>query len=139
LEYRQPYLRLYRHFRRPHSISKKNFIFTRNGTFILPHHFTKKISSPLLKAATQGRIGGLHRLRHFFASMLIAQGESPKYVQDQLGHKSITTTFDIYGHVMGKAKKEATAKLEASLLGSQGDVRTLLESASSDDNEQTIN
>jgi integrase len=26
-----------------------------------------------------------HDLRHFFASMLIAQGESPKYVSDQLG------------------------------------------------------
>lgn len=30
-----------------------------------------------------------HDLRHFFASMLIAQGESAKYVCDQMGHSSI--------------------------------------------------
>ena len=40
-----------------------------------------------------------HDLRHFFASMLIAQGESAKYVSDQLGHSSVQVTFDIYGHL----------------------------------------
>jgi integrase len=33
-----------------------------------------------------------HDLRHFFASMLIAQGESAKYVCDQMGHSSIQVT-----------------------------------------------
>jgi integrase len=37
-----------------------------------------------------------HDLRHFFASMLIAQDESAKYVSDQLGHSSVQVTFDIY-------------------------------------------
>jgi hypothetical protein len=47
--------------------------------------------------------------------MLIAQGENPKYIQDQLGHASITTTFDTYGHLMPQARREASAKLANSL------------------------
>ena len=44
--------------------------------------------------------------------MLIAQGESPKYISDQLGHSSIMVTFDTYGHLFPQAKTEATEKLE---------------------------
>jgi hypothetical protein len=47
--------------------------------------------------------------------MLIAQGENPKYIQGQLGPASITTTFDIYGHLMPQARREASAKLAKSL------------------------
>lgn len=35
--------------------------------------------------------------RHFFASQLIAQGETAAYVRDQMGHSSIKVTFDTYG------------------------------------------
>ena len=57
-----------------------------------------------------------HDLRHFFASMLIAQGESPKYVCDQLGHSSVQVTFDVYGHLFPQAKAEASEKFERRML-----------------------
>ncbi|MBW1775928.1 MAG: tyrosine-type recombinase/integrase [Deltaproteobacteria bacterium] len=38
-----------------------------------------------------------HDLRHTFASLLIAQGEHPKYIQNQMGHSSINVTMDMYG------------------------------------------
>jgi len=38
-----------------------------------------------------------HCLRHTFASLLLQRGESPVYVQRQLGHASITLTVDTYG------------------------------------------
>ena len=41
----------------------------------------------------------LHDLRHTFASQLIEQGAHPKYIQEQLGHSSITMTMDTYGHL----------------------------------------
>ena len=41
----------------------------------------------------------LHDLRHTFASQLIEQGVHPKYIQEQLGHASITMTMDTYGHL----------------------------------------
>ena len=48
--------------------------------------------------------------------MLIAQGESAKYVSDQLGHASIQITFDTYGHLFPQAKAEASATLENACL-----------------------
>jgi len=41
-----------------------------------------------------------HDLRHTYASLLLQQGESPQYVQSQLGHSSIQVTVDIYGHLI---------------------------------------
>ncbi len=40
-----------------------------------------------------------HHLRHYYASLLIAGGESVKVVQARLGHASAKTTLDIYGHL----------------------------------------
>jgi hypothetical protein len=52
--------------------------------------------------------------------MLIAQGESPKYICDQLGHSSVQVTFDIYGHLFPTARQEAARKFqEAMLIGSR--------------------
>jgi len=45
-----------------------------------------------------------HTLRHFHASMLIADGANPKDIQVEMGHASIQITFDLYGH---KFKDEA--------------------------------
>jgi len=111
---------------------RKSFLFTRNGSFIDPEYSSEWICAlPLVKKASEGRIKRFHDLRHFYASMLIAQGESPKYIQDQLGHASITTTFDIYGHLMPQARQEASAKLAKSLIeeipAEKPNVRTMLE------------
>lgn len=42
-----------------------------------------------------------HQLRHTAASLAIASGADVKVVQQMLGHKSATMTFDLYGHLMG--------------------------------------
>lgn len=41
----------------------------------------------------------LHDLRHTHASLLLSDGTPMYIVQARLGHQSITTTVDIYGHV----------------------------------------
>ena len=48
-----------------------------------------------------------HSLRHSFASLLLQQGESPVYVQRQLGHASITLTVDLYGRWLPMGNKAA--------------------------------
>ena len=42
---------------------------------------------------------GWHELRHFHASLLIAQGLSPVAVAHRLGHKDATETLRTYGHL----------------------------------------
>jgi integrase len=56
-----------------------------------------------------------HDLRHFFASMLIAQGESAKYICDQMGHSSIQVTFDTYGHLFPNSRETAAKKLQQAM------------------------
>lgn len=53
-----------------------------------------------------------HVLRHAFASLLLAQGESLAYVMDQLGHASIRLTVDLYGHLVPGGNRAAVDKLD---------------------------
>ncbi|MGH3032409.1 MAG: tyrosine-type recombinase/integrase, partial [Gaiellaceae bacterium] len=58
---------------------------------------------------------GLHECRHTFASLLIAAGVNAKAITSYLGHASIQTTFDLYGHLMPGNEDEAVALLDAYL------------------------
>lgn len=53
-----------------------------------------------------------HDLRHTFASLLLEAGESPKVIQELLGHSTITTTMDIYAHVTKQGKVKAIKTLD---------------------------
>ena len=41
-----------------------------------------------------------HKLRHTFASILVALGEDPRYVMAQLGHTDPAFTLRLYSHAM---------------------------------------
>ena len=41
----------------------------------------------------------IHDLRHTAAALMIQAGYPPKMLQEILGHASITTTLDLYGHL----------------------------------------
>ena len=49
----------------------------------------------------------LHNLRHFHASVMLQDGASLLLVSKRLGHASISTTGDIYGHLLPGWQKEA--------------------------------
>jgi len=53
-----------------------------------------------------------HDIRHTFASLLLQQGESLHYVKEQMGHASIQTTVDIYGHIVPGANRNAVNGLD---------------------------
>jgi integrase len=46
---------------------------------------------------------GLHQLRHFYASLLIAGGRSPREVQERLGHATLEETLKTYVHLFGES------------------------------------
>ena len=56
-----------------------------------------------------------HDLRHSHAALLIAQGEHPKVIQSRLGHASITTTLDTYGHLFEGLDEDAADRLDAAI------------------------
>ncbi len=61
-----------------------------------------------------------HCLRHTFASLLLQQGESPVYVQRQLGHASIKLTVDTYGKWLPMGNKAAVDRLDDATPGASG-------------------
>jgi integrase len=53
-----------------------------------------------------------HCLRHSYASLLLQDGVSPAYVQEQLGHSSIKLTVDTYGRWLRKKAPGAVDRLD---------------------------
>ena len=57
-----------------------------------------------------------HKLRHTFASILVAIGKDPNYVMNQLGHTDAGFTLRVYTHIMQRSPQERT-KLKALVEG----------------------
>ena len=60
-----------------------------------------------------------HALRHFHASMLIAQDANPKEVQAEMGHANIAMTYDLYGHLFKDEDQQARETTRASNIASR--------------------
>ena len=56
-----------------------------------------------------------HDLRHSTTSLLIRQGIHPKPISEWIGHSSIGTTMNIYGHINMEDKKAISAGLSGLL------------------------
>jgi integrase len=54
----------------------------------------------------------IHELRHTAASLMIHLGADPKLIQTQLGHSSISITYDIYGHLFPNRLDELASQLD---------------------------
>lgn len=51
-----------------------------------------------------------YALRHFFASVLIDENRSPKFIQTVMGHEDIKMTIDVYGHLLRRKELEQSAE-----------------------------
>ena len=54
-----------------------------------------------------------HDLRHLCASIMLMQGVNVKVAQERLGHADISTTLNIYSHVLPSSAREAAEKIGA--------------------------
>lgn len=98
-------------------VSAHDLVFcNRSGGPLEPRYVVKHQFFPALARAGLRRIR-FHDLRHTFATLLIHQGENVKFIQNQMGHASITTTMNVYGHLMPETHKEAGAKLDQQIFG----------------------
>jgi integrase len=72
---------------------------TRTGNPIRHSNIAGRHWEPLQRRVLGEVRFGLHQLRHYFASWIIASGFSPRRAQVLLGHSSVQMTFDRYGHL----------------------------------------
>ena len=84
-----------------------------NGDVIKPQCLTTRFKS-ILKKNELPEIR-LHDLRHSAATNLLAQGFSLKDVSERMGHADISTTANIYGHVLEERKIGMANALSISL------------------------
>ncbi len=82
-----------------------------NGELMHKSNFLRYDFFPLMKRSDLPRIR-FHDLRHSAATLLLAQGENPKVVQERLGHSKIEMTLNTYAHVNHGMQKAAAAKLD---------------------------
>ena len=91
---------------------RSEFIFcSERGTPLDTDNFRHREFPAALRRAGLRRIR-FHDLRHTYTSLLIAHGAHPKYIQAQLGHASIQTTLDRYGHLMPQLHQAEAQKLD---------------------------
>ena len=82
-----------------------------DGKPIYPEYVTQLFKKLQVKAGLPEC--RFHDLRHLCASIMLMQGVNVKVAQEHLGHKDISTTMNIYSHVLPSVAKEAAQKIGA--------------------------
>ena len=92
---------------------------TGRGTLLRRDYFNREIWKPAIAAAQLPEDATFHDLRHTFASTALAEGVPISEVSRWLGHKSITTTVDLYGHLVPEASGRARDALDKAFAGTR--------------------
>ena len=83
-----------------------------NGTRLNARNVTRCFDSILKNSKTKVEQAGLHSLRHTFASKLIRKKVDIKIVSELLGHSKVSTTYNIYAHLIEGEKESAISVLD---------------------------
>jgi integrase len=95
-----------------HKEKKICLVFSdKNGEPLNDNIFRRGIFYSLLAKADLPKIR-IHDIRHTYASLLLQAGAPIHYVKEQLGHSSIATTVDLYGHCQPGTNREAVNRLD---------------------------
>ena len=91
---------------------KNEYVFTtKNGNRVLQSNLDKTIKRILKNGNCKINSCGAHALRHTFASQLIAEGVEIQVISKLLGHSKVSTTYDIYIHLLEKQDEKAIQAL----------------------------
>lgn len=86
-------------------------IFTNEvGRPLFPASLTRWMSKFIKRSGLPS--SSVHSLRHTYASLLIAEGTPLVVVSGNLGHAQVSTTTDIYSHVIASAEAKAAQALD---------------------------
>jgi integrase len=104
-------------FRATHTASDDLVFGNRNGRPLRESKLLRNILQPAAKDAGLSRLTW-HQFRHIHSSLLNDLGVPVKIAQEQLGHSSISTTLNIYTHVVDASHRKAIEALELELFPS---------------------
>lgn len=101
---------------RPHTAV---LMFSKNGGAVHPSTFNTMAWRSARNAAGIPD-GGLHMMRHTFASVLLAGGVDVRALSEYLGHHDPTVTLRIYAHLMPTARGRALRAIKAAFSEARG-------------------
>lgn len=108
-----------------HQIAGKaadDFVFvTPTGLPLHNGDYYERVWTPLMGAIGEKGVAAFrfHDLRHTHVSWLIAGGVPLPHIQARLGHESITTTIDTYGHLLPLGGDLITQVIDTALRGQE--------------------
>ena len=76
-------------------------------------HYGARIFAPAVREAGLATGTTSHALRHHFASVLLAGGESVVAVAERLGHENATLVLKTYGHLMPDSEDRTRRTVDA--------------------------
>jgi integrase len=96
-----------------------SLLFTKDGA-PLNHSTFNSVSWIPARNAAGITVGGLHQLRHLYASALLAGGVDIRALSEYLGHHDPAVTLRIYAHLMPSAEGKALRAIEAAFAEADG-------------------
>jgi integrase len=83
---------------------------TSSGRVVEPRNVNTMLRRLLRRAGLEA--ARVHDLRHTAATLLLMDGATIREVMEQLGHTSISTTANVYGHVLDEAKRRMATRMD---------------------------
>lgn len=99
-----------------------NLVLCKNDGSPMPKSTLFNAFQRILKRVNLNENLRIHSLRHTYAVLMLEAGADIKFVQEQLGHKSVQITSDIYAHISKKLEQRNIDKYElytSNILGSE--------------------
>lgn len=97
---------------------------TETGTPLRLSNWRLRVFAPACRHARISDRFRIHDLRHTAAALMIQAGYPPKMLQEILGHASITTTLDLYGHLYPGDMDKYADRLDDAATDAQADTGT---------------
>lgn len=97
----------------PHHTDDNYIFITQNGDKIKSRqNVNRTLKNIMLRTGCSIPYCTVHELRHTFGSLLIKKGVDVKVVSELLGHKDVSTTYNIYIHILNEQKVSALTQLD---------------------------
>ena len=97
----------------PHHTADDYVFITQNGDKIKSRqNVNRTLKNIMSRAGCSIPYCTVHELRHTFGSLLVKKNVDIKIVSELLGHKDVSTTYNIYVHILNEQKVSALTQLD---------------------------
>lgn len=87
-------------------------VVTKTGKLCNARNISRTFDAILTACGIDKNLYSPHSLRHTFVSMLLNKGVDMKIISELVGHEKVSTTYNIYAHLMPEQKENSVKLLD---------------------------